>query len=118
MSKQKNKISKREEILLEWYKTPFDEIDANAICGAPNTLVCYTEIAMIWAMERGAKMVGGHKEFLAIMKGKKEPGYEEEEEEDAAEKEFQRRWHSSDFLDHPMEKSQIVTLVESDEDLL
>ena len=66
-------MSKREEILLEWYKTPFDEEDAEAICGAESSVKCYTEVAMLWAMERAAKMLdqhyeGAHDLFLSIMR--------------------------------------------------
>ncbi len=66
--------TKQKELLLEWYKTPFDEDDAAALCNSEEGPKDYTEMAMIWAFFRAAELIdnyhkGALKTFKKIMAG-------------------------------------------------
>jgi len=54
--------SKSEEILLEYFKTPFDEEDAQKIIGAENPVKSATEVAIIWGMQKAGQLLGDYYE--------------------------------------------------------
>jgi len=80
-------MSKSEEILLKFFKTPFDEEDAQKIVNSENAIKSCTEVTIIWAMLEAAKILGQEETMRGVLDGsielvEEEPIEEEDEEED------------------------------------
>lgn len=84
-------LSISEEILLKYFKTPFDEDDAQKIVNSENAVKSCTEVTIIWAMIEAAELLDeafGGRSCAKAMKGlldgsiELNQSTEEEEEED------------------------------------
>jgi hypothetical protein len=65
----KKTYSKSQEILLEYFKEPFDEEDAAMLVGSENPIKSHTEMSIIWGMFRAAKILNKTQELENYMRG-------------------------------------------------
>lgn len=64
-------MSKLEEIIAEYYKTNFDESDIQEVVYSEHSIKSHTNIAIVWALLKGADLVGKKNELQAILNGEK-----------------------------------------------
>lgn len=72
------KLTKSQEILLEYFKTPFDEEDAQKIINSDNAIKSSTEVTIIWSLFKAAEMLddyyeGASETLSQIIQGTIEP---------------------------------------------
>lgn len=83
-------LTKSQETILKFFKTPFSEEDAQEIVNSENAIKSLTEVTIIWSMVEAAKILGEYYEgaeemMLSILRGDeyevviKEENEEEEE---------------------------------------
>jgi len=65
-------MTKTEEIILKWYKTPFDEEEISELLKTETPIKSLTSIALIFGMLEGASLLGRKEELLDILNGTKQ----------------------------------------------
>lgn len=63
-------MTKTEEIILKYFKTPFDQEEANEILQSENAIKSHTAIAIVFGMLEAGKLLGRQDELIAILNNK------------------------------------------------